>query len=88
MKEPMMQAGWDALDTLPTRSPSREVIVDLKEPTALLILKNGQISQVRVTPAPDGEYELQRSGKVVVQNGQVRQVVGLPEAPASAPVAP
>ena len=88
MKERTMQRGWEALDALPARNPSRDVIVDLKEPMTLLLLNEGRVSHVRVTPAPDGKYELQRSGTVVVQNGQVREVLGVPDAPASAPVTP
>jgi hypothetical protein len=36
-----------------------------------------------VMPAPDGGYELQRSGKIVVHNGQVLEVLGVPEATAT-----
>jgi hypothetical protein len=88
MKARPRQRGWAELDALPARTPSRDVIVDLKEPTSLLLLKDGQVSHLRVTPAPDGEYDLQHSGKVVVQNGQVREVVGIPDAPAVSGPAP
>jgi hypothetical protein len=84
MSERANPRGWEDMDGLPQRLPSRDLLIELQNPSSLLLIQEGRVLLLRVVPAPNGEYELQRSGKVVVRNGQVHEVLGLPEAPATA----
>jgi hypothetical protein len=88
MSERPNPSGWEEMERLPQRSPRRDVLIELRDASSLLLMQEGGVRQVRVLPAPDGEYELQRSGKVVVRNGHVHEVLGLPEAPATAKPSP
>ncbi|HEX9223727.1 MAG TPA: hypothetical protein VF860_10385 [Candidatus Acidoferrales bacterium] len=51
------------------------VLVDLLGRN-LLELEGARVYFVAVEPAPDGEYQLQRSGKVLVKSGKATEVVG------------
>jgi hypothetical protein len=74
--------GWDELVMLARRpTVGDRVVVDLREASAMLLLRNGRVAVARVAPAPDGEYQLERAGSLVVRHGLLTQVVGTPEAP-------
>lgn len=88
MSERPNPKGWEELQVLPSRTPDNRLVVDLRDQTSLLFLENGRAYLVRVRPAPDGQYELQRSGKLVVRNGQLQEVLGFPDAVASVAVSP
>lgn len=69
--------GWERLDAL------------ARKPT-ILALQDGRLLEVTRTRAyllraqrvPDGVYDLQRAGKLVVRNGVLSEIVGAPFAEA------
>jgi hypothetical protein len=75
--------GWQELEGLARRpAVANLVVVDLREASAMLVLQNGRASIARAAQAADGEYELQRAGRLVVRQGRLAEIVGSPEASA------
>ncbi len=72
--------GWEELSALAQRRPARtSVLVDLQEPHLLMEFDGGSASLVTIQPAPNGEYELQRSGRILVAGGRAVEVLGRPD---------
>jgi hypothetical protein len=72
--------GWQELEGLARRpAVANRVVVDLREASAMLVLQNGRASIARAAQAADGEYELQRAGRLVVRQGRLTEVLGTPE---------
>ena len=73
--------GLEELNALAERSRTRDrVLVDLRERDFLLELESNRAWVVTVELAPDGAYELQRSGKLLVKSGKAADVIGKPDA--------
>jgi hypothetical protein len=73
--------GWEELSALAQRRTVREsILVDLRDHTLLMELEGGRASLVTVQPAPNGQYELQRSGRILVAGGKATEVLGRPDA--------
>ena len=58
------------------------LIVELKE-GGLAMLENYSASRLDVRPATDGEYPLERSGKILVKGGVLADIAGTPSAVAA-----
>jgi len=72
--------GLEELNALVERSRTRDrVLVDLRERDFLLELESDRAWVVTVELARDGEYQLQRSGKLVVKSGKFTDVIGRPD---------
>ena len=52
------------------------VWLELRGRDSMLELQGTRAELIVVQPAIDGEYELQRSGRVVVRGGKLQQIVG------------
>jgi hypothetical protein len=74
--------GWRELESLAEGAgPGDRIAADLRNAPAMLFLQNGRVAIARIEPAPDGNYELARSGRLVVRDGRLGEVTGTPEAP-------
>ncbi len=72
--------GWEELTALAERNRTRDrVLADLRERDFLLELESNRAYLVTVELARDGEYALQRSGKLLVKSGKVTDVIGKPD---------
>jgi PAS domain-containing protein len=47
---------------------------------ALLLIENGRPFRLELAAAPDGRYDLSRSGSIVVENGRAAKTIGTPGA--------
>jgi hypothetical protein len=65
-----------------TRQP---LMVELKE-GGMAMLENYSASRLQISPALDGEYSLERSGKILIKGGVLADISGTPSAVA-APIA-
>jgi hypothetical protein len=75
---PRKAAAQKAVNDILLASKSRKLKLDAFELAdgTLLMVENGRPFRMKLAPAPDGQYDLSRSGTIVVENGRAATVLG------------